>query len=71
MYNSIDDIKEKDGYYIRYREEEIDNLIMWLSESTSESDKFLMKEDLKMLMSWTCEAIYSSESTNEYIEIDN
>ena len=71
MYNSIDDIKEKDGYDIRYREEEIDNLITWLSESTSENDKFLMKEDLKMLMSWTCEFIYSSESTNEYIEIDN
>ena len=69
MYNSIDNIKEKDGYNIRYREEEIDNLIMWIDESKDESDKFLMKEDLKMLMDWTCEFIYSSDSTDEYIEI--
>ncbi len=69
MYNSIDNIKEKDGYNIRYREEMIDNLIMWIDESKDESDKFLMKEDLKMLMDWTCEFIYSSDSTDEYIEI--
>jgi len=63
-------IKEKNGYIIAYREHVIDNLIRWISETKSESDKFLMKEDLKMLMSWECEQIYVSESTNEYIKIN-
>lgn len=63
--------KEKKGYSIQYREQYIDNIIQWLSESKSESERYLMKEDLKMLMSWTCEQIYVSESTNEYLEINN
>ena len=61
--------KEKEGYNIIEREEMIDNIIMWISQTKSESDKFLMKEDLKLLISWECEKIYSSDSTNEYIEI--
>lgn len=69
MNNPIDNIKTKKNYDIRYREDMIDNLIMWLSESKNEGDKFLMKEDLKMLMDWNCEFIYSGEDTNEYIPI--
>jgi len=64
-------VKEKEGYRIIDREDMIDDLIMWINQSKSENDKFLMKEDLKMLMSWTCKKIYSSESTNEYIEIED
>ena len=63
--------KQKEGYEIRNREDEIDNLIMWISETSSESDKYLMKEDLKELLSMDCENIYSSTSTNEYIKINN
>ena len=60
-----------EGYKVVRREEMIDNLIMWIAECKSENDKQLMKDDLKMLMSWTCKKIYSSESTNDYIEIKN
>ena len=62
--------KEKKGYNIVNREDEIDHIIQWISETQSENDKFLMKKDLKMLMSWTCEDVYSSESTNDHIEIN-
>lgn len=60
-----------EGFKIIDRESEIDNLINWISETKSESDKYAMKEDLKMLLSWNCKNIYSSESTNDYIEINN
>lgn len=63
-------IPKKEGYNIVNRESEIDNLIMWISESKSDNDKSLMKEDLKELMMMTCQNIYSSESTNDYIAID-
>ena len=63
--------KEKEGYNIVNREDFIDDLIMWINEAKSDNDKMLMKDDLKMLMSWTCENIYSSEDTNEYIVIDD
>jgi len=59
----------KKGYQIVNREEQIDNLIMWIAETKSDNDKFLMKEDLKFLLSLNCKNVYSSESTNEYIEI--
>ena len=62
-------IQKKDGYKIVDRESEIDNLIMWISETKSENDKSLMKEDFRQLMEMTCKNIYSNESTNEYIEI--
>jgi len=64
-------MKKKDGYNIVDRESEIDNLIMWINETKSLSEKETMKNDLKMLMSWTCKKIYSSESTNSYIKIIN
>jgi len=66
-------LKEKQGYSIVNRKQEIDNLICWACEcgTGSQNDKELIKEDLKMLMNWHCKNIYSSESTNEYIEIKN
>jgi hypothetical protein len=62
--------EEKVDYILREREEQIDCLIDWIEE-TKESDKWLMKEDLKMLMSWKCKYIFSSISTNEYIADDD
>ena len=59
-----------EDYKIVDRESEIDNLIRWISETKSDNDKELMKDDLKMLMSLTCKNVYSSESTNDYIEIN-
>lgn len=49
------------------REDQIDYLIDWIGESQRESDKYLMKEDLKMLINWEDEFIFSSIVTNEYI----
>jgi len=57
-----------EGYKKVNREGEIDNLIMWIGQTESDNDKELMKEDLKTLMSWSCEYVYSSESTNDYLE---
>jgi len=67
MYNI-----KKEGYKIVNRESEIDNLIMWISECghKREGEKEMMKDDLKELLSWTCENIYSSESTNDYLKIN-
>lgn len=61
---------KKQGYEIVDRESEIDNLIMWISETKNESEKFMMKEDLKFLLSLNCKNVYSSKSTNDYIEIE-
>lgn len=60
-------IKRKEGYRIIKREDMINNIIGYISEATH--DKELMKEDLKMLLLWECELIYSSEDANEYLEI--
>ncbi len=64
-------IIKKEGYQIVNREDEINDLIRWISECENNraGEKEIMKEDLKMLMSWNCKNIYSSDSTNEYIEI--
>lgn len=59
--------EEMFDYVIKEREEIIDNLIGWISEITSESDKTLMKDDLKYLMSLKDEFIFSSISTNDYV----
>lgn len=67
---TIENIEKKDGYNVVTRESEIDNLIRWISECPSANDRELMKADLQTLMSWTCEFVYSSESTNEYLEIN-
>ena len=53
-------------YYIIDREDFIDTLIDWISEA-KESDKTLMKQDLKELVTWKDEYIFSSNCTNKYI----
>jgi hypothetical protein len=58
-------------YRIIERKDFIDELIRWISETKSESDKYLMKEDLEMLMNVTDDYIFSSISTNEYITKDD
>jgi hypothetical protein len=59
--------QEEISYKVVEREQQIEDLIMWISESKSESDKYLMKEDLKMLMGLNDELIFSSIQTNEFI----
>lgn len=61
--------EEKADYRLIEREELINDLIMWIEEcgSDRESDKFLMKEDLKYLMDLKDYYIFSSISTNDYI----
>jgi len=59
--------EEKINYEVVEREQKIDDLINWIGESESESDKFLMKEDLKHLISIGDKYIFSSISTNEFI----
>ena len=61
---------QKEGYEIVEREDFIDELINWISEAKA-SDRYMMKEDLKELLLWDCEYIYSSKSTNEYIKIND
>lgn len=53
-------------YRIEDREDFIDTLISWIAECKN-SDKQLMKDDLKYLMSIKDDYIFSSISTNEYI----
>jgi hypothetical protein len=59
--------EEKVDYRLSEREQIINDLIDWISESKSESDKTLMKEDLKCLMRLNDEYVFSSVSTNEYV----
>ena len=72
-FNSIDskDISNIDydniGYKVIDREQQIDDLCMWIGEAQSDSDKYLMKEDLKYLTGVQEEYLFSSISTNEYI----
>jgi hypothetical protein len=64
--------EEKVNYRLIEREEFIDDLIGWIGEigyfnKDRERDKFLMKQDLKYLMSLDDKFIFSNISTNEYI----
>jgi len=61
------EIEEEVGYQLRETEEVVDDLIQWISETQSEGDRWLMKEDLEYLFSLPDEEIYSSLNTNEYI----
>lgn len=54
-------------YYIKERDQHIDDLIQRIAEIESESNKFLMKEDLKTLVNLKDDFIFLSESTNEFI----
>lgn len=62
--NNLDN--ENIQWKIEDRENLIDNLIDWISESKT-TDKYLMKEDLKYLISLKDEYIFSSTNTNEYV----
>lgn len=54
-------------YRIVDRDGVIDDLTMWISETKSASDKQLMKDDLKDLLSWNDEYVFSNINTNEFI----
>lgn len=67
--NEVIEINQKEDsceYQIVDRETEVENLIRYIAESKSESDKYLMMEDLKTLINATDEFIFSSTSTNDY-----
>lgn len=63
--------EDKVNYIPVDREEQIDDLIMFIAETRysieRQSDVFLMKEDLKYLMNIDDEVVFSSILTNEYI----
>lgn len=62
----IDDkIFQTIGYTIKETDDLINDLIGWISEATT--DKEIMKDDLKYLMSISDKYILSSMSTNEYL----
>ena len=69
--------KELIGYCVEDKETQIDHLIDWIGEcgQDRQSDKYLMKEDLMMLIkkgdSGANQTFFSSVSTNEYIFWDN
>jgi uncharacterized protein YjcR len=54
-------------YRFEEREESINDLIQWASETKSENDRFLMKEDLKQLLNLSEKYVLSSVTTNEYL----
>lgn len=59
--------KEDLDYNLVERNEHINDLINWISESTNKNDKELMKEDLEYLFSLKDKYILLSNLTNEYI----
>ena len=59
--------EEMSDYGVRDKETEIDNLIMWIGESKSDSDKYLMKNNLRDLMNYEGEYFLSSISTNDFL----
>lgn len=63
--------EEKSEFKPILREEKIDDLINWISETKSETDKVLMKDDLKYLIKLKDEFIFSSISTNKYVAKSN
>ena len=62
--------EEMVDYSPREREQQIDDLYMWIGEATGSdrrNDLYGMKEDLKYLEDLEDEFVFSSISTNEYI----
>ena len=62
--------KGKVDYRVVEREQQIDDLFIWIGEAISSSrtnDVALMKEDLKYLNGLDDENVFSSISTNEFI----
>ena len=67
---------EMSDFYFADLEDYIDNLTQWISELNTSSknyssDKFLMLQDLKMLLSWDDETILVSVHTNHFISPKN
>ena len=64
-----DKIRQEDlfEYKIIHRESFIDELIGWIAECSRPSDRQLMKDDLKYLLTIEDEYIFSSVSTNKYV----
>jgi len=58
--------EELHEFYIVDRESLMEDLMRWIGESTQ--SKELMKQDLEMLMKLDDEYIFSSNSTNDYID---
>jgi hypothetical protein len=59
--------EEKSDYKVVERDEQINDLCMWIGESKNEGDKFLMKEDLKYLMELEDYYIFSEIGSNGFI----
>jgi hypothetical protein len=62
--------EEKVGYCVEYRENQINDLYMWIGEATGSdraNDLYLMKEDLHYLEGLNDEFIFSAIDTNEFI----
>jgi len=58
--------EELHEFYIVDREELTEDLMRWIGENNK--DKLLMKQDLEMLMKLDDDYIFSSNSTNDYID---
>ena len=58
--------EEKVNWRLEEVEDFIDRLIGWIAEA-KDSDKALMKADLKMLLTWDDDFMWSSILTNDYI----
>ena len=77
--NGLTEIKGKEisqeqegevGYSLTDREQQINDLYMWIGEATGSdkaNDLYLMKEDLHYLEGLEDEFIFSNLSTNEFI----
>jgi len=62
--------EEKCGYSVQDRENQINDLYMWIGEATGSdraNDLYLMKEDLRYLENIRDEIIFSSIGTNDFI----
>lgn len=58
------------GYLIEDRDEAISNIESWLSESKSESDKYLMREDLEYLRESREDYVFTYYGTNGFVAKD-
>lgn len=55
------------GYLIEDRQDAISNIESWLAESKSESDKYLMREDLETLRESSEDYVFTYYGTNGFI----
>ncbi|MDD3054824.1 MAG: hypothetical protein PHE16_02985 [Aliarcobacter sp.] len=58
------------GYLIEDRDEAISNIESWIGESNSESDKYLMREDLEYLRESSEDYVLNCCGTNGFISKD-